>query len=549
MKPLHETSLRELAISAAKTKNRQNISLSSQERKAEDILNSLESRSSLLPPENLLLRTVPASVKRCANATTRALPPPSTTTKSASRGEAKPKKGKSRKVGQLGDNSDGDSDDDHPRKRGHTADDGDALVSRRKTTGKAPDPKWSGHSSSASFHLTPEEQQRVRLRAQLQAAEEKWKKLEIDRQGCISRKSNRELLLAEQKSRRWKGTWKTEISQISEFVEKGRRLKNFHDEILLDHIEQQLHQDMKEKECMPSRSTIYIDDVFDNVEEKIIVRCQAYDPHNPWNWDVMPQSKRDRMIRIFDKIQTSLMEELMASCDPRNDVRATVAAFMSKQCFGPSSAFTEQKEDILVDQYLNALSERLVTVVKREIDSILPKTGIDKPEASHPATASNFDAIALRCAAWGVFIDQAKTTLDIETLREEGQRWYLHERQKVLQNFRHDLQNVRVRQEFVENLDQLGGVSLLLFKGDMLASIQSISPEKLEWLGWKRDGRSRNYWRYSAANFERSFSNSLQYRGPSWGGSKGTLGSLFKVQMDGEVVGIWTADGDIDWSS
>lgn len=110
--------------------------------------------------------------------------------------------------------------------------------------------------------------------------------------------------------------------------------------------------------------------------------------------------------------------------------------------------------------------------------------------------------MALRHVDWRNFVDWVKTTLDHDVLRALG--------------------HARVRQEFMETGDRFGGVSLLLFKGDdMLASIQKISPEKLEWLGWKRNGLWQSY--------------------------SVSVPEIFKVQMDGEVVGIWTADGDINW--
>jgi len=52
--------------------------------------------------------------------------------------------------------------------------------------------------------------------------------------------------------------------------------------------------------------------------------------------------------------------------------------------------------------------------------------------------------------------------------------------------------------------------------------------EKLASLGWRRDSPESSYWRYCIGNHK--------------------LNGIFKVQMDGEVVGIWTRYGDIDWN-
>ncbi|KAL3421700.1 hypothetical protein PVAG01_05856 [Phlyctema vagabunda] len=215
----------------------------------------------------------------------------------------------------------------------------------------------------------------------------------------------------------------------------------------------------------------------------------------------------------------------MANCNSKNDIREKVLAYVSKQCSGNWEAFAERTEDALVNQYMSVLSERLVKVLTRDIDFVLPTTGIPKPVASHLAIASPPEFLDLRRADWGEFIDWVKTVLDREVLKEQSERWYLHERKRLLREFRTALKHVRVRQEFVENLDQSGRVSLVLFKDDTLASIQNVSPDKLKWLGWKRDSPTESYWRYS----------------------EGKAAELFKVQMDGEVVGIWDADGDINW--
>jgi hypothetical protein len=74
-----------------------------------------------------------------------------------------------------------------------------------------PDVGPSGHNSSASSSLTPEEQRRVRLKAELQAAEE-W--------------------------RRCKRSNETKGRQMWELVqEEDLRLGDFYDDVLFGHIE------------------------------------------------------------------------------------------------------------------------------------------------------------------------------------------------------------------------------------------------------------------------------------------------------------------------
>jgi len=526
MKPLHETTSRESAISTAKAQIRRKRQFSTLEDTAPDSRNPPDAKSSPVPPENKLPRTVPAHVQRRANVNTRALTPPRTTTKSKSGHKAKPDKRKSKKVNHFGDNSDGDSEDDQ-RKQRHT-DDGDTPVSRRKVVGRVPDVGPSGHNSSTSSFLTLEEQRRLKVRVELQAAEEKWKIFELERKECTLRKPNRKSLLAKEKLQRCGriDTSNTKQRQMWGLIwQQCHQLEDFYDECLFSHIEQQLDRDTKNEEHMPSRSAAYIDDVLRNVEGKIIFRCQAFDPYDPHrNLSVMPPNQKNRLVGIFDRMQTSLMEKIMATCNSEKDIKKEVLAFISKNSSGIWEAFAERKDDVLVNQYLSALSERLVEVLTRDIDFALLGTSVSKHVASPLATASSSDVSALRRVNWEEFIDQAKAALDSETLREQSECWYLELREKLLREFRADLRHVRVRLEFVENLDQSGGVSLVIFKGDMLTSIQNVSPEKLEWLGWKRDSPTKSYWHYTIDGEE-----------------------VFKVQMNGEVIGIWTANGDITW--
>lgn len=150
--------------------------------------------------------------------------------------------------------------------------------------------------------------------------------------------------------------------QMQEWVqEDDKRLKDFHEEALLKHIEQTSQRNMGKEENMLSKPTVYIDDMLLNVEQRIIVQCKAFDPYDA-NSDIMPPNREDRMIGIFDRLQMSLMEEIMVTCRSEMYIREAVQAFMSRE------NLTERRGDSLVTHYLSALSEHLVKNLTRVVD-------------------------------------------------------------------------------------------------------------------------------------------------------------------------------------
>jgi len=72
-----------------------------------------------------------------------------------------------------------------------------------------------------------------------------------------------------------------------------------------------------------------------------------------------------------------------------------------------------------------------------------------------------------------------------------------------------------------------GGVSVLLIVDGSPVSKHTVQPSDLQRMGWRQDGPAQPYWQYQ------------ELRDSTW---------VFKVSLDGEVLGLWTPEGDIDWS-
>jgi hypothetical protein len=110
-------------------------------------------------------------------------------------------------------------------------------------------------------------------------------------------------------------------------------------------------------------------------------------------------------------------------------------------------------------------------------------------------------------------------------------------RRRTIDEFRH-LSSVKTEQLFVDSLEAPEDVSLVIFKGIDVAKVVPVSSEALETMGWKRDHPKERYWRYC-----HGFGVNM---GRGW--VPGVAGlNVFKVQMDGEIIGICTSEGYIPW--
>lgn len=523
MDSLHETSPTESAISAAKEQVRRQNLISAEKEKAAQVAKLPKVET--LPLASTNPRTVPAHVSRRVNTSARALPPPSTNPTSRSAREAKPDKGKSKKNDGFGNNSDSDSENDHRKRNqvGHR----DARVVRGEATTTVSDIGPSGQNCMSSF-LTPEETERMQLKRELRAAEEKWKQFKLDREECRSRGVKKELYFIQQSLH---NAWRTENEEIRRKVlADEKHIKEFCDNILFSHIEQQLSEETESEEYLLSTWNTSMEYTMSNLEHRIAMVCKSFDPDprglsypiqsSYWEESGMRLEIQNHLSEIFTNIYIHLKKDILDTCKLKDEIRKRTRNFISERFLNTRErGHTDLISDALVKQYLSALAEHLTGTLTQDVDEVLDP--VSHHRYLHPLSQPSRIKVD-----WGEFRDWAKTTLDSKCLQERIEHYF---RQKVTERFRKASPNIRIRQEFIHNMDQSGEVSLLLFKGDMLTNVQRISAEKVAQLGWKQDSSESSYWRYSE------------------GISQGTFSHVFKVQMDGEVVGMWTASGDIDW--
>ncbi|KAH8162963.1 hypothetical protein CIB48_g5284 [Xylaria polymorpha] len=94
-------------------------------------------------------------------------------------------------------------------------------------------------------------------------------------------------------------------------------------------------------------------------------------------------------------------------------------------------------------------------------------------------------------------------------------------------NIREMLGSGSTSQEFCQDIDHPGSLSLLLFKGGMLFSIQPVSRFDQEQMGWHRTGDAHmGFYRYEVDR---------------------ELGHTFKVGVNGELLAVWTPRGEAYW--
>ncbi len=102
-------------------------------------------------------------------------------------------------------------------------------------------------------------------------------------------------------------------------------------------------------------------------------------------------------------------------------------------------------------------------------------------------------------------------------------------------------------QELYEDIDGEGTLSLRLFKGGLLVSIKPVSLLGQERLGWYRMANQREEWLSHKAvrlNWETALrlpSIFSRYEFDE------VLGHHFKVGVNGEILGLWTSRGDVNF--
>jgi hypothetical protein len=479
-------------------------------------------------------RTVAGYVSRRNDRTSRAAPAPSRASKSTLRGNTAGDKGKGKQSDKL-DGDDG-SDSDEFRKRGRR---NDAEVESRSRMAPTTTPEDRG-STSRQYRtdgLSSEEIERINLRRSLVHLEGRWDRLMQQREDCNSRRRYRELALF----RKWRtSSATTEDSTAFQTIlqktsEEDEAMRIFKEEIVFGVLAAQL--DEEKKEILDSKLTtreypLYLARIRWQIEDGVIARCREL-----ISTDTQKQQFRIRVVLgMYFGLWTEILTQRRSQVQ---DVAEITRAFLASKCpvTGP---------DILVDQYVDRLSMTLA-------DTIIHDQQAGKPLEADPLEAENVPLITMikNSEQGGAGAEQYYTwmmsSLDHDEVDLRIQRLYRVDLERRAEKAQEDAREFQKRIAqglvFFQTGDE---VSIIFFKQNRPSSMRSVSPEDLIRMGWRRSTVPGSlYWRYQFGSTDRLFSHE---DGDISERPFNLSEMLFKVQMDGEVIGIWTPVMDIDWN-
>lgn len=470
------------------------------------------------------VRNVAGHVERRSERPTRAEPAPSSPAKAKDKTEKRLKKGKGRQNDGFGD-GDGSDSDDGSKKRSQGYDDEIAAVVRRTPPTLAAE--GSGLDPSI---LSAEEQERLNLLRTLQALEDQWKNTKRHYKICSSRRNGREIILAKYFPwQRWKE--KASSGMVTQIMEEEKALQTFKDGIVFAELDAQLkeaQQTILDTKFTESERKQYLEQVLLRVEDGVIARCGVFDRNTScWSFDRPRPKKEQRLLGIINKLFLGLWRELVEKCPSTQDVATVTADFIAAKC-------TSTYPDVLVEQYIDRTSQILSEIVLRD-----HAAGLQQNESTlhlmQIIEKSRCDGhLSVEYISW------VTSLLDRQEIELRARRFHQLDLEKRAREARTSALQLRERLtgglEFIE--DYPYDVSVVLFKGNRPFSRRLVASEELARIGWRRSC-------LPAGDFVRRCLNEpspyWRYRSPS------PMGYIFKVQMDGEVIGMWTPEGDIDW--
>lgn len=485
-----------------------------------------------IEPENE--RKHAGDVARRSNAMPRALPPPKPAASSSTRVGRIRDKDKRREKKSFGDDSEDDSEEDRRRRKSDDRSDGGVLNKKPATV----------LPSTSSSLLAAEEQERIRLRRTLRAAEERWDKIKMEKYNSWEQIIDREEALVTMNR-------KQAILSTAEIRKKilnnDKMLQAFLDNTLFHYIKDQSDRIQNQLQEGGNRegdisSHYYQEDVLKRIEDGVIARCRAFDE---WasirrrRWDVTPPSKSERLISISLQMQKTFWQEVKDMTTSDDDlaeitIRSHIRERLKNQdadkglSLGPANGFVpsvqKSEYDVAINDVESKYLELIVTSVAKAIAQDI-KAGLSDPHES------SLELINIFKSSRDVgkhlsqdYVQWVTSVLDETQLSLLCESWFKSVRQETLYRFRKDLSGVELKQEFIDSAENPTDVSIVLFKAGVVANVVEVSPKQLSELGWLRDNRKERYWRYSEG---RSFVN-----------------HIFKVQMNGSIVGILTSHID-----
>lgn len=441
-------------------------------------------------------------------------PPPSNYKSSSERRSDKDKK----KQREGGNGEDSESNSDEERRRRANTNSGDGVARRRHPRKDIPKDHTAGPPTLKATYrdeLSPDELERIKSLRNLRAIEARWDITKQTRMKNQNERRKREWILVDSLDECSRDSAKMNEVKLSEIEQSDEATQNYlHRAILWRSSE---HQDQEAKELLEVAIGMF--------EQSIQRKCYKYEPE--WYGEFSDHPRRPSnpqrfLLDLVDRFESSWregndllpekkFERLMEGCKPSHFTRAEaryLVYLFEEPNFYKSGVFGEETQ-------LAALSSlfkegTLRSELKLSFDQGYPTEGYKKIVGELVGNSlTKYRQVAIQESMR--FVKAAK--LDDDAF------------EKIVKG--------DITQEFLQD----GGVvSAVLFKYQRPFSIATVVHDDLDAMGWsnREDGFFVTGERYS--RYQR-------------GCCPRTKCFVFKMDMDGEVMGIWTPRGEISWDS
>ncbi|KAI1368716.1 hypothetical protein F5Y08DRAFT_227339 [Xylaria arbuscula] len=462
-------------------------------------------------------------VRRRDDRTVRAEPPPTRRAEATTSCRCEPSRGRKKRTSGLDGDDGSDSERDNPTSLGG----GNGGFVKQKKNRQLPipegdhdiKPKPTVTGYSASMSLTPEEEQRVKLHRQVsrqkRADEDRWRRL-LDARLVNKRATERykENLLEWARARR-----SPVASNASE--EKYFRANSFTFQLQQSQIDryldENLYHDIAEIDVIDENDYLSKGISKRDLLEGII--NQAESDFVLW-WRQFTETREDTVLSIVDSLWTNeswIEEFIIQSTKPGEGVGLDpfVAAY-------GELIFRWLGVSYLVEQRWG-VEELMLEWHNRNLDKTRYLDVTAMLSDSRQSEGFSQEYLDLVCG----YIPSDL----MESCRQQKLRQIRGGKIREL------LESSSTSQEFCQNVDGEGTLSLVLFKGDLLISIKPVLPHDQRRLGWYRTPQDSCRW--EGTPIIRKKPRSTYYR---WEFDEG-LGHFFMVGVEKEVIGVWTESG------
>ncbi|RYC58903.1 hypothetical protein CHU98_g7301 [Xylaria longipes] len=471
-------------------------------------------------------------VRRRNNGNVRAEPPPSQPAQAKTTNQAKPNQGRKKQTNGFNDDDDSDSDRDRSQ-RDFGDRDRDVIVRKKNQPLLASNrdlevrPKHSVAGPSTSTPLTPQEEQRVQLQRQITRQREThegvWEHFLLTRRDNIRSTWKDKGRLLHELQNDPKG--QQLLLDNSEAIPVEKQWPNTHvfefQKLQMSHyLDEALCHDIADRDAMEDNNYNYLSEGISKLELLEDIIKEAETKFVLW-WEQFVTPGERTVQAVVESLWTQ--DTWIYRCRAQSQGRAGEGLGLG--------AFAASYEQWILTQ----LGFSFIFDV-RSIGSVLEQHSMCEWRKSDRGMSKYLDIIKIL----------SESRRQNQRLSQEYIDWicsgispdliasYCQQRLQQIRGakIRDMLESTSTRQEFCEDIDYEGSLSLVLFKGGMPFSIKPVSHLDREQMGWHRRQRGHvGQWNSKFHRYE------IDNR----------YGHTFKVGVNGELLALWTPRGEASW--